>query len=166
MNSKFNQAASVTIANVSSEGCTPPCSGTNCHPCLRSVKFLQHTVRDYQMTTKFQSFASARYYLVEAGWQSHSIARSAKAEPGAINRRYQKVNLGRGHRPADLTGPYFLRHSLADGTRPWEHVGDDLDEALDANVPVVRDQDDADRTKIADASCNSARRWSIFLCRI
>jgi hypothetical protein len=42
-------------------------------------------------------------------------------------RRYQKVNLGRGHRPADLKGPYFLRYSLADGTRPWEHVGDDLD---------------------------------------
>src|SRR5258708_9093938 len=35
-------------------------------------------------------------------------------------RRYQKVNLGRGRRPADLTGPYFLRYSLADGTRPWE----------------------------------------------
>jgi hypothetical protein len=30
-------------------------------------------------------------------------------------RRYQKVNLGRGRRPADLTGPYFLRYSLADG---------------------------------------------------
>jgi hypothetical protein len=25
-------------------------------------------------------------------------------------RRYQKVNLGRGRRPADLTGPYFLRY--------------------------------------------------------
>jgi len=47
-------------------------------------------------------------------------------------RRYQKVNLGRGRRPADLTGPYFLRYSLADGTRPWEHVGDDLDEAIAA----------------------------------
>ena len=34
-------------------------------------------------------------------------------------RRYQKVNLGRGRRPADLTGPYFLRYSLADSTRPW-----------------------------------------------
>ena len=44
-------------------------------------------------------------------------------------RRYQKVNLGKGRRPADLSGPYFLRYSLADGTRPWEHVGDDLDEA-------------------------------------
>jgi hypothetical protein len=64
-------------------------------------------------------------------------------------RRYQKVNLGRGRCPADLTGPHFLRYSLADGTRPWEHVGDDLDEAiaarerkqayfeaLDANVSV------------------------------
>jgi hypothetical protein len=79
-------------------------------------------------------------------------------------RRYQKVNLGRGRRPADLTGPYFLRYSLGDGTRPWEHVDDDLDgaiaaweskhayfEALDANVPVVQDQENAGRTKITDA---------------
>jgi hypothetical protein len=28
-------------------------------------------------------------------------------------RRYQKVNLGRGRRPADLTGPYFLRSLTA-----------------------------------------------------
>src|SRR5579862_5762582 len=81
------------------------------------------------------------------------------------DRRYQKVNLGRGRRPADLTGPYFLRYSLADGTRPWEHVADDLDEAiaarerkqayfeaLDANAPVIQDQDDAGRTKITDAA--------------
>jgi hypothetical protein len=31
-------------------------------------------------------------------------------------RRYQKVNLARGRRPADLSGAYFLRYSLADGT--------------------------------------------------
>jgi len=37
-----------------------------------------------------------------------------------------------GPRPADLTGPYFLRYSLADGTRPWKPVGDDLDAAIDA----------------------------------
>ena len=80
------------------------------------------------------------------------------------DRHYQKVYLGRGRRPADLTGPYFLRYSLADGTRPWEHVGDDLDEAiaarqhkqayfdaLEANVPVVQGQDDSGRTKITDA---------------
>ncbi|HYL16019.1 MAG TPA: site-specific integrase, partial [Terriglobales bacterium] len=67
-------------------------------------------------------------------------------------------------RPADLTGPYFLRYSLADGTRPWEPVGDDLDEAIaardrkqanfeapDANIPVVHDQDESGRTKITDA---------------
>ena len=35
-----------------------------------------------------------------------------------------------GARPSDLTGPYFLRYSLAGGSRPWEHVGDDLDEAI------------------------------------
>jgi integrase len=80
------------------------------------------------------------------------------------DRRYQKVNLGRGRRPSDLTGPYFLRYSLADGTRPWELVGDDLDEALaarerkqayfealDANVPVVQDKDGTGRTKVTDA---------------
>ena len=79
-------------------------------------------------------------------------------------RRYQKVNLGRGRRPGDLTGPYFLRYSHADGSRPWEHVGDDLDsaidaqkrkqaffEALDANVPVIQSQDETGRTKITDA---------------
>jgi hypothetical protein len=33
------------------------------------------------------------------------------------SRRYQKVNLGRGRRPADLTGPYFLRFSLGDHCR-------------------------------------------------
>ena len=79
-------------------------------------------------------------------------------------RRYQKVNLGRGRRPTNLAGPYFLRYSLADGTRPWEPVGDDLDaaidaqkrkqayfEALDANVPVIQDQDESSRTKITDA---------------
>jgi hypothetical protein len=72
------------------------------------------------------------------------------------SRRYQKVNLGRGRRPADLSGPYFLRYSLADGSRPWELVGDDLDQAiaarerkqacfdaLDANVPVVQGQGEA-----------------------
>ena len=79
-------------------------------------------------------------------------------------RRYQKVNLGRGRRPTNLAGPYFLRYSLADGTRPWELVGDDLDsaidaqkrkqayfEALDANVPVIQDRDESGRTKITDA---------------
>lgn len=56
------------------------------------------------------------------------------------DRRYQKVNLGRGRRPADLTGPYFLRYSLADGTRPREPVGDDLDggyEAIELHRPVI-----------------------------
>jgi len=79
-------------------------------------------------------------------------------------RRYQKVNLGLGRRPTNLAGPYFLRYSLADGTRPWELVGDDRDsavdsqkrkqayfEALDANVPVIQNQDETGRTKITAA---------------
>jgi hypothetical protein len=90
-------------------------------------------------------------------------------------RRYQKVNLGRGRRPTDLTGPYFLRYSLADGTRPWEPVGNNLDaaidaqkrkeayfEALDANVPVVQDQDDSGRTKITDAAFQWYAELQIF----
>ena len=65
---------------------------------------------------------------------------------------------------AGLIGPYFLRYSPADRARPWEAVGDDLDEAiaarerkqayfeaLDASAPVVQDNDDASRTKITDA---------------
>ena len=94
------------------------------------------------------------------------------------DRRYQKVNLGRGRRPADLTGPYFLRYSLPDGTRPWEIVGDDLDEAiaarerkqayfeaLDANVPVVQDQDDLGRTKITDLCINGSPSFSCFMAK-
>jgi len=70
----------------------------------------------------------------------------------------------KGAPPHRLTGPYFLRYSIADGCRPWEQVGDDLDEAiaarerkqayfeaLDANVPVVQHQDDAGRTKFTGA---------------
>ena len=44
------------------------------------------------------------------------------------NRRYQKVNLGRGRRPADLTGPYFLRYSLADGT--WDEQREAFGDAV------------------------------------
>src|SRR6202007_454177 len=79
-------------------------------------------------------------------------------------RRHQKVIRGVRPPPAVPTGPYFLRYSLADGTRPWEAVGDDLDsaidaqkrkqayfEALDANVPVIQNQDETGRTKITDA---------------
>jgi hypothetical protein len=95
------------------------------------------------------------------------------------DRRYQKVSLGRGRRPADLTGPYFLRYSLVDGTRPWEHVVDDLDEAIaarerkkayfeaiDANVPVVQDQDDGGRTKITDAVCRRFAEVQLFQGKI
>ena len=85
---------------------------------------------------------------------SHSIARSAKAKPGAIKSQ------SRTWAPARRSH----RYPLADGSRPWEHVGHDLDEAiaarerkqayfeaLEANVPVVQDQDETGRTKITDA---------------
>ena len=48
------------------------------------------------------------------------------------NRRYQRVNVGPGRRPSDLAGPYFLRYSQPDGSRPWELVGNNLDEAIEA----------------------------------
>jgi hypothetical protein len=41
-------------------------------------------------------------------------------------RLYRQVGKGK------VAGPYFLRYSLADGTRPREAVGDDLDSAIDA----------------------------------
>jgi hypothetical protein len=79
------------------------------------------------------------------------------------NRRYKKVNLGPGRRPVDLAGPYFLRYSLLDRTRPWEPVDNDLDAAIEAqkrkqeyfralraNVPVLQDQQDPARLKITD----------------
>jgi hypothetical protein len=81
------------------------------------------------------------------------------------NRRYKKVNLGRGRRPAGLEGPHFLRYSLVDGARPWEPVGNDLDVAVEAqkqkqayftalraNVPVVQDDQDAGRRRVTDSA--------------
>jgi len=86
-------------------------------------------------------------------------------------RQYQKVNLGRGRRPTDLAGPYFLRYSHADGTRPWKRLDAAIDaqkrkqayfEALDANVPVVQDQDETGRTKITDAVFQWLASFSFF----
>jgi len=50
------------------------------------------------------------------------------------NRRYKKVNLGPGRRPAAMAGPYFLRYSLSDGTRTWEKTSPD--ERRDSHVQV------------------------------
>ena len=90
-------------------------------------------------------------------------------------RRYKKVNLGPGRRPTNLAGPYFLRYSLADDTRPWDSVGDDLDagidtqkrrqayfEALDTDVPVIPGKDESGRTKIADAFSQWFAELQIF----
>ncbi len=89
-------------------------------------------------------------------------------------RRYKRVDLGSGRRPSDLNGPYFLRYSLPNGTRPWEPVGDDLDaaiqarsdkqayvSALKANVPVVVKQEST-RTKITDAVFHWLAELEIF----
>jgi len=116
-------------------------------PSPPALYFLLLTVRDYQLTTKFRSFCFRRGITY---WRHMAVTLDRQVGKDK-SRRYQKVNLGRGRRPADLTGPYLLRYSLADGTRPWEHVGEDLDEAiaarerkqayfeaLDANVLAVQ----------------------------
>lgn len=68
-----------------------------------------------------------------------------------------------------------VRYSLADGARPWEAVGDDLDEAIaarerkqayfeavDANVPVVQDQDEAGRAKSRTLSTSGSPSFNCF----
>jgi hypothetical protein len=40
-------------------------------------------------------------------------------------------------RPTHLAGPCFLRYSLADGTRPWEHVGDDPSDVASTGESLV-----------------------------
>ena len=90
-------------------------------------------------------------------------------------RRYQKVNLGPGRRPTNLAGPYFLRYSLADGTRPWEPTGSDLEaaidaqkqkeayfDALEAGVPVEAEREESSRTKISDAVSQWLAELQIF----
>jgi len=44
--------------------------------------------------------------------------------------RYLRVNIGRGRRPADLTGPFYLRTSI-DGRMQWVPAGDTLEDARD-----------------------------------
>ena len=90
-------------------------------------------------------------------------------------RRYTKVNLGPGRRPIDLAGPYFLRYSLPNGTRPWEPVGGDLEaaieaqkqkqayfDALDAGVPIAAEREGSSRMKIADAVSQWLAELRIF----
>ena len=82
---------------------------------------------------------------------SHTLSPVGKGKA----RLYQKVNLGRGRRPADLTGPYFLRYSLADGTRRWEHVGDDLDEAIAARERSLQERE----VPMPDALATILKGW-------
>ena len=57
------------------------------------------------MTSKFRSFC-LRAVLSTGGNMAVTLCRQVGKGKA---RRYQKVNLGHGRRPADLTGPYFLR---------------------------------------------------------
>jgi hypothetical protein len=76
--------------------------------------FLRSTVPDYQVNS---DHLPARRLFTGGNMAVALYRQVGKGKAG----RYQKVNLGRGRRPADLTSPYFLRYSLANGTRPWEH---------------------------------------------
>jgi integrase/recombinase XerD len=47
--------------------------------------------------------------------------------------RYQRVNVGRGRRPAGLQGPFYSRIKKADSKwQSWVSLGDTLDEAVEA----------------------------------
>lgn len=91
-----------------------------------------------------------------------TLYRQVKVSNGG--RRYVRVNLGRGRRPADLSGPYYLRYFCPTrNRRVWEHAGDDLTEAIrladqkegflqakSAGVPVAEPRND-NRVRIDDA---------------
>src|SRR5690348_12455440 len=68
----------------------------------------------------------------------------------------KKVNLGPGRRPADLAGPYFLRFSLEDGTRPWVPVGADFDAAVRRPVRGSK------RSRVAERSWRPASETRAF----
>lgn len=46
--------------------------------------------------------------------------------------RYSRVNAGRGRRPADLRGPFYLRYRSSEGKQPVVRGGDTLEAATDA----------------------------------
>ncbi len=89
-----------------------------------------------------------------------TVYRQVKVANGS--RRYVRINLGRGRRPADLSGPYYLRYFCTSwDRRVWEHAGDDLTEAIRlsgekerllqakaAGVPVVESNKDDGRLRI------------------
>ena len=52
---------------------------------------------------------------------------------GKPRRQYQRVNIGRGRRPAGLSGPFFGRvRRTGDKFSSWISLGDNLDEAIEA----------------------------------
>jgi integrase/recombinase XerD len=59
-----------------------------------------------------------------------SIYTRTKSDAGRW--QYRRVKTGRGRRPADLHGPFFLRHGTPDGKRSWAAGGDTLEAATDA----------------------------------
>ena len=79
-------------------------------------------------------------------------------------REYRRQTRAVHRRPTDLAGPCFLRYSLADGTCPWEYVGDDLAEAIAARErkPAHFEEDTFNisikETFAQDSLTNHARR--------
>ena len=83
---------------------------------------------------------------------------------GGKRKGYAKVNLGRGRRPGDLSGPFYLRYFCSErNRRVWEQVGHDLVTAIASrdhkeNVLTARaagvavsEPGDDERLKIDDA---------------
>lgn len=58
-----------------------------------------------------------------------SIYRRLKNREGRW--RYERVNTGRGRRPANLSGPFYLRYTSPEGKQPFVPGGDTLSEAIE-----------------------------------
>jgi hypothetical protein len=59
-----------------------------------------------------------------------SIYTRSKSDAGRW--QYSRVKTVRGRRPADLHGPFFLRHGTPEGKRSWTAGGDTIEAAKDA----------------------------------
>jgi len=73
---------------------------------------------------------------VRAIYRREVVLKNSAGNPfpdGKPRRQYQRVNIGRGRRPAGLKGPFFGRVRRTGGKfSSWVSLGDTLDEAIDA----------------------------------
>jgi integrase/recombinase XerC len=71
--------------------------------------------------------------------------------------RYIRVNIGRGRRPVDLTGPFYLRTSIA-GKMQWLTAGDTLDDArIEAEKREAKVKAQASGLVVEDGAANRLR---------